>query len=228
MRPIDLRHMFELREITALRSFDYLNPEFSPMLFKVPSFTAPLPKQKLQIAKQKHTLGTFLFQVVSSVLVSSIAKAKSMVDKGKTSASKARLIILTLMRNKKAVLLGPISKKIHGFLGDRENDPQDDESKAIVPFQYNDDDDAQVADDDKYPDLTHYRFDEKELELEAEAESGSVIEMVKKSKEEGEDFSLEDEIDHVADLFITRFYKQMRLQKLLSFKRNQQMQEGNH
>ncbi|PPS06053.1 hypothetical protein GOBAR_AA14591 [Gossypium barbadense] len=136
--------------------------------------------------------------VVSSVLVSSIAKAKSMVDKGKTSASKARLIILTLMRNKKAVLLGPISKKIHGFLGDKENDPQDDESKAI------------------------------ELELEAEAESGSVIEMVKKSKEEGEDFSLEDEIDHVADLFITRFYKQMRLQKLLSFKRNQQMQEGNH
>ncbi|PPD68925.1 hypothetical protein GOBAR_DD34198 [Gossypium barbadense] len=141
----------------------------------------------------KNKASGFLKQVVSSVLVSSIAKAKSMVDKGKTSASKARLIILTLMRNKKAVLLGPISKKIHGFLGDKENDPQDDESKAI-----------------------------------AEAESGSVIEMVKKSKEEGEDFSLEDEIDHVADLFITRFYKQMRLQKLLSFKRNQQMQEGNH
>ncbi|KAH1114869.1 hypothetical protein J1N35_008247 [Gossypium stocksii] len=175
----------------------------------------------------KNKASGFLKQVVSSVLVSSIAKAKSMVDKGKTSASKARLIILTLMRNKKAVLLGPISKKIHGFLGDKENDPQDEESKAIVPFQYNDDD-AQVADDDKYPDLTHYLFDEKELELEAEAESGSVIEMVKKSKEEGEDFSLEDEIDHVADLFITRFYKQMRLQKLLSFKRNQQMQEGNH
>lgn len=179
--------------------------------------------------KNKASSG-FLKQVVSSVLVSSIAKAKSMVDKGKASASKARLLILTLMRNKKAVFLGPISKKIHGFLGDKENDPQYDESKAIAPFQYNDDDDdaAQVVDDDKYPDLTRYLLDEKELELEAEAESGSVIEMVKKSKEEGEDFSLEDEIDHVADLFITRFYKQMRLQKLLSFKRNQQLQEGNH
>ncbi|WZZ91356.1 hypothetical protein YC2023_119935 [Brassica napus] len=46
---------------------------------------------------------------------------------------------------------------------------------------------------------------------------GSVIDMVKHSKEDkGEEFRLEDEIDNVADLFITRFHRQMWLQKQLS------------
>ncbi|XP_039011237.1 uncharacterized protein LOC120140318 [Hibiscus syriacus] len=150
-----------------------------------------------------------------------------MAAKGKMSAAKARLIILTLMKSKKTVLLGSISNKIHGLLGDKEsNQEQDDQSKAIVPYSYDftsnygDDDD----DEGKYPDLTHCLFDE-ELELEAATQGGSIVEMVRNSKEEGEDFRLEDEIDHVADLFITRFYKQMRLQKLLSFKRHQEMME---
>ncbi|KAK8334683.1 hypothetical protein V6Z12_A09G003000 [Gossypium hirsutum] len=125
-----------------------------------------------------------LKQVISSMVTSSIAKAKSIAVKSKMNAAKARLIMLTLMKSKKAVLL----------------------------------------DEDKYPDLTHCLFDE-EMELEAETQGGSIIEMVRNSKEEGEDFRLEDEIDHVADLFITRFYKQMRLQKLLSFKRYQEMME---
>lgn len=160
------------------------------------------------------------------MVTSSIAKAKSIAVKSKMTAAKGRLIMLTLMKRKKAVLLGSISNKIHGLLGvDKEenNQNQDDQSKAIVPYSYDDDCDGD-DDEDKYPDLTHCLFDE-EMELEAETQGGSIIEMVRNSKEEGEDFRLEDEIDHVADLFITRFYKQMRLQKLLSFKRHQEMME---
>lgn len=172
----------------------------------------------------KNKASVFLKQILSSLLVSSIAKAKSMAVKGKMSAAKARLFMFTLMKTKKAVLLGAISDKIHGLLGDKEAS-QEDQSKAIVPFQYDTTTDCDDEEEDKYPDLTHCLFNEEELELEAEAQGGSIIEMVRNSKEEGEDFSLEDEIDHVADLFITRFYKQMRLQKLLSFKRHQAMLE---
>ncbi|GAB2294865.1 hypothetical protein Dimus_029058 [Dionaea muscipula] len=56
--------------------------------------------------------------------------------------------------------------------------------------------------------------------------NGSVIEMAKRAREnEGGDFSLEGEIDHVADLFIKRLHKQIRLQKLESFKRYQEKLE---
>ncbi|KAK8586762.1 hypothetical protein V6N12_021288 [Hibiscus sabdariffa] len=159
--------------------------------------------------------------MLSSVLASSIAKAKSMAAKGKLNAAKARLIISTLLKSKKAVFLGSISNNIHGLLGDE----QDDQSKAIVPYSFDFASNyGDVDDEDKYPDLTHSLFDE-ESELEAATRGGSIVEMVRNSKEEGEDFRLEDEIDHVADLFITRFYKQMRLQKLLSFKRHQEMME---
>ncbi|MBA0557244.1 hypothetical protein Golob_014322 [Gossypium lobatum] len=175
---------------------------------------------------KNNKTSVFLKQVISSMVTSSIAKAKSIAVKSKMNAAKARLIMLTLMKSKKAVLLGSISNKIHGLLGDdkEESDQnQDEQSKAIVPYSYDDDGDGD-EDEDKYPDLTHCLFDE-EMELEAETQGGSIIEMVRNSKEEGEDFRLEDEIDHVADLFITRFYKQMRLQKLLSFKRYQEMME---
>ncbi|KAK6286568.1 hypothetical protein POUND7_012747 [Theobroma cacao] len=174
----------------------------------------------------KNKASVFLKQVMSSVWVSSISRAKSLAVKGKMSAAKARLVMFTLMKSKKAVLLTSISNNIHGLLGDKESG-EDHQSKAIVPYidaaanYYGEENE----DEDKYPDLTHCLFDEEELELEAEAQGGSIIDMVRNSKEEGEDFSLEDEIDHVADLFITRFYKQMRLQKLLSFKRHQEMLE---
>ncbi|MBA0633757.1 hypothetical protein Godav_021976 [Gossypium davidsonii] len=170
---------------------------------------------------KNNKTSVFLKQVISSMVTSSIAKAKSIAVKSKMNAAKARLIMLTLMKSKKAVLLGSISNKIHGLLGDDKE--ENDQSKAIVPYSYDDDGDGD-EDEDKYPDLTHCLFDE-EMELEAETQGGSIIEMVRNSKEEGEDFRLEDEIDHVADLFITRFYKQMRLQKLLSFKRYQEMME---
>lgn len=141
--------------------------------------------------------------------------------------------------------MGSISKKIHGLLGhpaDKDTDHihDGDQSKAIVPYNAAAAVDALVTepqsssicsqlllqdaedDDDKYPDLRHSLFDEEEFEFEDEG-NGSIIDMVRNSKEEGEDFSLEEEIDHVADLFIKRFHRQMHLQKLASFKRFQEM-----
>lgn len=145
--------------------------------------------------------------------------------------------------------MGSISKKIHGLLGhptdkDADNIHDGDQSKAIVPYNaaaavgalvtepqsssicsqllLQDAEEKDDDDDDKYPDLRHSLFDEEEFEFEDEG-NGSIIDMVRNSKEEGEDFSLEEEIDHVADLFIKRFHRQMHLQKLASFKRFQEM-----
>ncbi|KAG6527562.1 hypothetical protein ZIOFF_009673 [Zingiber officinale] len=43
------------------------------------------------------------------------------------------------------------------------------------------------------------------------------------AKEDVAKFSLEDEIDSVTDVFIRRFHKNTRMQKLESFKRQQEM-----
>ncbi|XP_058179862.1 uncharacterized protein LOC131298423 [Rhododendron vialii] len=61
----------------------------------------------------------------------------------------------------------------------------------------------------------------EELEFEDRDVGKSEIEMVRDSKEvldEGEDSRLEDRIDEVAELFISRFHHQMRMQKQDSFK----------
>ncbi|KAI6677433.1 hypothetical protein NL676_038229 [Syzygium grande] len=80
------------------------------------------------------------------------------------------------------------------------------------------DDDDEV--DEKYPDLRHTLFDD----IEDSSLGGSIIELMKHSKEDrGQEFVLENEIDHVADLFIKRFHRQMRLQKMESFKNYQEM-----
>lgn len=190
----------------------------------------------------KNKASAFLKKVLC--FLTSVAKSKSMAIKNKTSAAKARLIMFSLMKSKK-VLVGSISKKIHGLLGhptdkDTDNIHDGDQSKAIVPYNAAAAVGALVTepqsssicsqlllqdaedDDDKYPDLRHSLFDDEEFEFEDEG-NGSIIDMVRNSKEEGEDFSLEEEIDHVADLFIKRFHRQMHLQKLASFKRFQEM-----
>lgn len=193
----------------------------------------------------KNKATAFLKQVLC--LLTSVAKSKTMAIKNKTSAAKARLVMFSLMKSKK-VLVGSISEKIRGLLGhptDRDTDHlhDGDQSKVIVPYnaaaatadalvtepqsssictQLLMEDAEDDDDDDKYPDLRHSLFDEEEFEFEDEG-NGSIIDMVRNSKEEGEDFSLEEEIDHVADLFIKRFHKQMHLQKLASFKRFQEM-----
>ncbi|KAJ9683137.1 hypothetical protein PVL29_018931 [Vitis rotundifolia] len=182
----------------------------------------------------KNKASSFLKQIIS--VITTVAKAKSLALKSKTSALKTRLLVFSLLRNKK-VLMASISHKLHALVGQQEK-TEDDQSKAIVVYNamaneslsspvctesvqmeeyYGYDEEG----DEKYPDLTHSLFDsggEQEV-------GGSVIEMVRNSKEQGENFVLEDEIDQVADLFIKRFHKQMRIQKQQSFKRYQEMLE---
>ncbi|TXG54984.1 hypothetical protein EZV62_020240 [Acer yangbiense] len=195
-------------------------------------------------------------------MITTMLKNKTLTLKSKTRAIKTRLIIFSLLQNKK-ILMTSISDKLRSLVGhdhqdlinkvikeeeeedEAAGDDVDDQSKAVVlynamsleslpnpthtefqeeeqgdqygygPYSYDYDDD-----DDKYPDLTHSLFDSADLDA-----SGSVIELVKKSKAEGEEFRLEDEIDQVADLFIKKFHRQMRFQKQLSFKRNMDMLE---
>lgn len=188
-----------------------------------------------------------LLRNITSMLTS-LARAKSIAIKNKTSEVKGRLVLFTLMNKK--VLLSSISNKIHNLLGhdsDKEIPNQNeigDQSMAIVQYNAMANNNKSYSsfvelepkmegyyangdnegDDDKYPDLRHSLFDEEEMDFDDDP-SGSVIDLVKKTKEEGDEFSLEDEIDHVADLFIKRFHKQMKLQKLESFKRFQEMLE---
>ena len=80
-----------------------------------------------------------------------------------------------------------------------------------------DDDDEGGGGGNKYPDLTHTMFESDDLEI-----GGSVIDLVKSSKEEaGQEFKMEDEIDHMADLFIRKFRRQIMQQKQDSLKRNE-------
>ncbi|KAF8095593.1 hypothetical protein N665_0329s0014 [Sinapis alba] len=167
-------------------------------------------------------------------LLSSVAKAKSIAIKNKTSAFKTRLLMLSLVKHEKLGFRS-ISNKIHNLIGhaDQDHDHDDqDNSKAIILYNngevahHESYDVLEEEENDKYPDLRHTLFEGEEDfgDLEEEGQGSSVIDMVRNSKEEeGESFKLEDEIDHVADLFISRFHKQMKLQKLLSFKRYQEM-----
>ncbi|PIA41307.1 hypothetical protein AQUCO_02200007v1 [Aquilegia coerulea] len=177
----------------------------------------------------KTKASVFLKQVMS--VITSVIKAKSLAVKSKTSAMKTRLIIFSLLKNKK-VLMSTISHKIHVLLGqdDKKDDGDNDHNKAIVLYksQFNTElvesmRAEEEDEDDKYPDLRHSLFDSDGDEF--DDQTGSVIDLVRNAKEEGEDFSLEDEIDHVADLFIRRFHRQIKMQKQESFKRYQDMLE---
>ncbi|KAG2405303.1 uncharacterized protein HKW66_Vig0045580 [Vigna angularis] len=201
----------------------------------------------------KNRASGFLKQIISNL--SSMAKSKTMALKSKTNAIRARLLIFSLMKNKK-LLMSSLSEKFHSVWGhDSQSKDNDclledgtDQSKAIVLYNnslslpnpsgtlvveeqdqdgyegyynYECGDDDDDDDDDKYPDLTHTLFDSEDLDL-----GGSVIDLVKNSKEEaGKEFKLEDEIDFAADLFIMKFRRQMDLQKQESFNRKREMQK---
>lgn len=187
-----------------------------------------------------------------------MAKAKTLALKSKTRAIKTRLIIFSLLRNKK-ILMSSVSEKLRTLMGQQDHDhhhhsnkqdededegEEEEESTAIVvhnndavypsvheslpnpshtefgdDFENQENQEEECGENDKYPDLTHRLFDD--MELGNGGRGGSVIDLVKKSKPEGEEFRLEDEIDLVADLFIKRFHRQMLIQKQLSFKRYQ-------
>ncbi|KAL0709475.1 hypothetical protein Bca4012_016453 [Brassica carinata] len=146
--------------------------------------------------------------------------------KRKTRAFKTRLVIFSLLHDRN-MMVSSWSHKLKAKpassrkLDDGGKDREQDQSTVVVYshnafsstpaaspqyVQYTEEEDEE-EDEEKYPDLRHSLF---------EAE-GSVIDMVKHSKEDkGEEFKLEDEIDKVADLFISRFHQQMWLQKQIS------------
>ncbi|KAK7377767.1 hypothetical protein VNO80_03199 [Phaseolus coccineus] len=196
----------------------------------------------------KNRASKLLKQIISNL--SSMAKSKTMALKSKTNAIRARLLIFSLMKNKR-FLMSSLSEKFHSVWGNDSQSKDDclleegnDQSKAIVLYNNShsyealpnpaetlvvEEQDQECyegyynydGDDDKYPDLTHTLFDSEDLDL-----GGSVIDLVKNSKEEaGKEFKLEDEIDFAADLFIMKFRRQMVLQKQESFKRKREMQE---
>ncbi|PKU86211.1 uncharacterized protein LOC110112551 [Dendrobium catenatum] len=180
----------------------------------------------------KNKPSAFLKQIFS--FLSTIVKAKTMAMKNKTSAIKTRLLIFNLLRNKN-VLLSKINHKIHAIMGENY-------SKAIVLYNnaaekmsaniskmedvdLNGDEDEE----DDYPDLrnTFLELEDEDEEDEEDDEivngTGSVIDLVRNSRGYGNVFCLEDEIDHVADVFIKRFHREMRIQKQESFKRYREM-----
>ncbi|KAF6134033.1 hypothetical protein GIB67_038324 [Kingdonia uniflora] len=181
----------------------------------------------------KNRASVFLKEIIS--VLKAVIKSKSMALKSKTRDIKTRLIIFSLLRNKKDIM-GSISDKIHSLLQQQRSPPtynaaEGSKGKAIVVYETTTPSETipdnhsctyevvnqeyYELEDDKYPDLTHTLFDD---------ETQSVIDLVKNSKEGvGKEFILEDEIDNVADLFIRRFHHQMRLQKQESFKRYQEM-----
>lgn len=176
----------------------------------------------------KNKPSTFLKQVFSFVV--SMVKSRSMALKSKTSSIKARLLIFNLLRNKK-VLMSAINHKIHALVSQEKEDRRrngDDLSKAIV--LYNDPAKEEVPaveeDEDDYPDLRHTLFDLENGDEDEELVNGtgSVIDLMRNSREGGnQEFILEDEIDHAADVFIRRFHRQMWIQKQDSFKRYSEM-----
>jgi hypothetical protein len=185
---------------------------------------------------------TFLKRMVSTF--AAVAKAKSTVLRAKTSTLKTRLLIL---RNKKLLTTAINTKILRTIIGHQQqghvdgNNKNDDDEKAVVlysaasapSYSYSFsssselgsvDQEAAEADDDY---LTYTLFADEDDEL--VRAPGSVIDVMRDAREreggDGADFRLEDEIDHVADVFIRRIHRQLKLQKLDSFKRFWEMLE---
>uniref|UniRef100_A0A0D9W464 Uncharacterized protein n=1 Tax=Leersia perrieri TaxID=77586 RepID=A0A0D9W464_9ORYZ len=182
---------------------------------------------------------TLLKQMVSTIVA--VVKAKSTAVRAKTSAMRTRLLIFGVLRNRR-LLATAINHKIHALIGaqdttnnnnnnisnagDVEEVEVDDSSKKKAIVQYSSYEEEEEEEEDDY--LTHSLFMEEEEDEDDELVNaqGSVIDLVRDAKEgEGGEFRLEDEIDHVADVFIRRIHKQLKLQKLDSFKRFCEMLE---
>ncbi|KAF2301742.1 hypothetical protein GH714_028870 [Hevea brasiliensis] len=78
-----------------------------------------------------------------TLVLASMAKAKTLALKSKTHDLKARLMIFSMLRHKK-ILISSISQKLHSIMGQQEHgkDQEDgdnnvgDQSKAIVLYNY--------------------------------------------------------------------------------------------
>ncbi|KAJ1388825.1 hypothetical protein SESBI_38809 [Sesbania bispinosa] len=174
--------------------------------------------------------------------------SKTLALKSKTNAIKARLIIFSLLMNKRYVM-SSISDKFQSFLGHHSHYPTKEEcllgdgSSDNNKFSNHNDahsyeavsnpsEKTQVVLEEKYQSgcdcESYYMYDGEEDDGDGKFDSaedldligGSVIDLVKNSKEEaGKEFEMEDEIDHMAELFIKKFRRQILLQKQDSLKK---------
>ena len=200
----------------------------------------------------------FLKHLFSAIVAA--VRERSAAMRTKTSPARTRLVIFSILRNKK-LLMSAINSKIHALVGGRSQDHSDrgngnhivaaaggggGSRKAAVlqnlpsfvllnslPSFAMGRDGGGGSDS---PSLVMVCSEEekeegvaKQLQLaKALPVPGSVIDLARTSAEQGGvEFRLEDEIDHVADVFIRRFHDQMKLQKLDSFKRFCEMLERN-
>ncbi|KAK2416043.1 hypothetical protein QL285_038471 [Trifolium repens] len=198
----------------------------------------------------KNKTAKLLKQIMASLI--SMTKSKTMALKSKTNAIKARLIIFSLMKNKK-FLMSSISDKLHSVWGSHSHHHSKEDSlieegggncddhhhRAIVVYnahtyeplqnpsatQEVDEQDQEHGYDGYYDDDDKYPdLTHTLFDSEGLDFDGSVIDKVKNCKEEaGKEFKLEDDIDEVADLFIRRFKRNIILQKQDSLKRKREM-----
>jgi hypothetical protein len=201
----------------------------------------------------KGKASRFLKQMVSTIVA--VVKAKSTAVRVKTSALKTRLLIFGILRNKKLLvtainhkihaIMGQQQEAADDGAGQQQRDSSDEDgggrNKAIVLYKppsysfsaelgaHEAEPPPQEEEEDSDDYLTHSLFADEDDEL--VNAPGSVIDVMRdaRAREAGDgnaaEFSLEDEIDHVADVFIRRIHRQLKLQKLDSFKRFCEMLE---
>ncbi|XP_050911650.1 uncharacterized protein LOC127126714 [Lathyrus oleraceus] len=204
------------------------------------------------MTNMKNKTTKLLKQIIAGL--TSITKSKTMALKSKANAIKARLIIFSLMKNKK-FLMTSISDKFHSIWGNHSHHHSKEDClieegvnydnhhpRAMVMYNNNartyealqNPSETQVVDEQDQEDGYYEDEDDKYPDLthslfdsEELDFGGSVIDRVKNCKEEaGKEFKLEDDIDEVADLFIRRFRRNIILQKQDSLKRKRQIEQN--
>ncbi|CAK8542781.1 unnamed protein product [Lathyrus sativus] len=205
------------------------------------------------MSNMKNKTAKLLKKIIAGLTL--MAKSKTMALKSKANAVKARLIIFSLMKNKK-FLMSSISDKFHSIWGSHSHhhskedclieqgvSSDDHHRRAMVVYNnnartyealQNPSELAQVVDEQDQEDGCYEDDDDKYPDLthslfdsEELDFGGSVIDRVKNCKEEaGKEFKLEDDIDEVADLFIRRFRRNIILQKQDSLKRKREIAQN--
>lgn len=169
----------------------------------------------------KNEEGCF-FPWQMSFVLAALLKAKTLAVK------KTRLMFLGML-SKRKVLVSAISNKIHALKGHDRGGAAGHAlggySKAIVMYNVAREEvfsspadhreSLEYVEEDEYPDLAHTLFDLDDEDEDDELIDNpcSVMDLVRGSGEDVLEFNLENEIDHVADAFIRRFRREMRLQE---------------
>lgn len=151
----------------------------------------------------KNTSAAMFLKQIISVLCS-MTKVKLMAIRDKTNALKARLVVLSLLKNKK-FSLGSIPEKIHAILGQQDRkrgDEDDDQSKlsnAIIRYNASEPSSAkstQMGGGDDDGDYYSYYYNDSNDRFEVDSGHGNKYSELTQSlfKRENEDED-EDELD---------------------------------